>query len=61
MVLRFQRASFIINSNEFVKSGGTMKKLKKSRPAKKAKKNKKSGLKLKRLARKKKLLKSHNN
>jgi hypothetical protein len=37
-----------------------MKKLKKSRPVKKASKNKKSGLKLKRLARKKKLLKSHN-
>lgn len=36
-----------------------MKKLKKSRPAKKAKKNKKSGLKLKRIARKKKLLKGH--
>lgn len=36
-----------------------MKKLKKSRPAKKASKNKKSGLKLKRLARKKKLLKAH--
>jgi hypothetical protein len=36
-----------------------MKKLKKSRPAKKAKKNKKSGVKLKRLARKKKLLKGH--
>jgi hypothetical protein len=36
-----------------------MKKLKKSRPVKKASKNKKSGLKLKRLARKKKLLKGH--
>lgn len=36
-----------------------MKKLKKSRPAKKASKNKKSGVKLKRLARKKKLLKGH--
>jgi hypothetical protein len=36
-----------------------MKKLKKSRPAKKAKKNKKSGVKLKRLARKKKLLRGH--
>ena len=36
-----------------------MKKLKKSRPAKAAKKNKKSGLKLKRLARKKKLIKGH--
>lgn len=36
-----------------------MKKLKKSRPAKKASKNKKSGLKLKRLARKKKLNKGH--
>jgi hypothetical protein len=36
-----------------------MKKLKKARPAKKASKNKKSGLKLKRLARKKKLLKGH--
>jgi hypothetical protein len=36
-----------------------MKKLKKSRPVKKAKKNKKSGIKLKRLARKKKLLKNH--
>ena len=35
-----------------------MKKLKKSRPAKKASKNKKSGLKLKRLARKKKLTKA---
>jgi len=34
-----------------------MKKLKKSRPAKPAKKNKKSGLKLKRLAGKKKLMK----
>lgn len=38
-----------------------MKKLKKSRPAKKSKKNNKSGLKLKRIARKKKLLKGHNN
>jgi hypothetical protein len=38
-----------------------MKKLKKSRAAKPAKKNKKSGVKLKRLARKKKLTKSHNN
>jgi len=38
-----------------------MKKLKKSRPAKKASKNKQSGLKLKRLARKKKLTKSQNN
>lgn len=37
-----------------------MKKLKKSRATKKAKKNKKSGIKLKRLARKKKLLKGHN-
>jgi hypothetical protein len=37
-----------------------MKKLKKSRPAKKATKNSKSGLKLKRLARKKRLTKSHN-
>jgi hypothetical protein len=37
-----------------------MKKLKKSRAPKKATKNKKSGVKLKRLARKKKLLKSHN-
>ncbi len=37
-----------------------MKKLKKSRAAKKPSKNKKSGLKLKRLARKKKLLKNHN-
>lgn len=37
-----------------------MKKLKKSRPAKKVSKNKKSGLKLKRLARKAKLTKSHN-
>ena len=36
-----------------------MKKLKKSRPAKKASKNKKSGVKLKRLARKRKLLKGH--
>jgi hypothetical protein len=36
-----------------------MKKLKKSRPAKKPSKNRKSGLKLKRLARKKKLLKGH--
>jgi hypothetical protein len=36
-----------------------MKKLKKSRSAKPAKKNKKSGVKLKRLARKKKLLKNH--
>ncbi len=36
-----------------------MKKLKKSRPAKKVSKNKKSGLKLKRLAGKRKLLKSH--
>lgn len=36
-----------------------MKKLKKSRPAKKASKNKKSGLKLTRIARKKKLLKRH--
>lgn len=36
-----------------------MKKLKKSRPAKKASKNKKSGLKLKRLARKRKLLQGH--
>lgn len=36
-----------------------MKKLKKSRPVKKATKNKKSGVKLKRLARKKKLLKGH--
>ena len=36
-----------------------MKKLKKSRAPKKAKKNKKSGLKLKRLARKRKLLKGH--
>lgn len=36
-----------------------MKKLKKSRPAKKPSKNKKSGIKLKRLARKKKLLKNH--
>ena len=36
-----------------------MKKLKKSRPAKKASKNKKSGLKLKRLAKKSKLLKAH--
>lgn len=36
-----------------------MKKLKKSRAAKPKKKNKKSGLKLKRLARKKKLLKNH--
>ncbi len=36
-----------------------MKKLKKSRPAKKVSKNKKSGVKLKRLARKKKLLKNH--
>ena len=59
MILRFQRPSFIINSIQFVKSGGNMKKLKKSRPAKKAKKNKKSGLKLKRIARKKKLLKNH--
>lgn len=38
-----------------------MKKLKKSRPAKTASKNKQSSLKLKRLARKKKLTKSHNN
>ncbi len=38
-----------------------MKKLKKSKAPKKAKKNKKSGLKLKRIARKKKLLKNHNN
>lgn len=38
-----------------------MKKLKKSRPAKKATKNKKSGLKLKRLARKKKKTKAANN
>jgi len=36
-----------------------MKKLKKARPAKKAKKNNKSGLKLKRIDRKKKLLKNH--
>ena len=36
-----------------------MKKLKKARAPKKAKKNKKSGIKLKRLARKKKLLKNH--
>ena len=36
-----------------------MKKLKKSRPAKKASKNKKSGVKLKRLAKKKKLLNGH--
>ena len=36
-----------------------MKKLKKSRPAKKASTNKKSGLKLKRLAKKRKLLKNH--
>lgn len=36
-----------------------MKKLKKSRPAKKATKNKKSGLKLKRLAQKKKITKRH--
>lgn len=38
-----------------------MKKLKKSRPAKAKKKNSKSGLKLKRLARKRRLLKNHNN
>ena len=37
-----------------------MKKLKKSRAPKKKKKNSKSGLKLKRIARKKKLLKNHN-
>lgn len=37
-----------------------MKKLKKAKAPKKAKKNKKSGLKLKRIARKKKLLKNHN-
>lgn len=36
-----------------------MKKLKKSRATKKASKNKKSGLKLRRLARKRKLLKGH--
>ncbi len=36
-----------------------MKKLKKSKATKKPKKNKKSGLKLKRIARKKKLLKAH--
>lgn len=38
-----------------------MKKLKKSRASKKAKKNSKSGIKLKRLARKRRLLKGHNN
>lgn len=38
-----------------------MKKLKKSHATKSASKNNKSGLKLKRLARKKKLTKSHNN
>lgn len=38
-----------------------MKKLKKSRPVKKASKNNKSKLKLKRLARKRRLLKNHNN
>lgn len=37
-----------------------MKKLKKSRPAKAKKTKKKSGLKLKRIARKKKLVKNHN-
>ena len=36
-----------------------MKKLKKARPAKKATKNKQSGVKLKRLARKKKLMKGN--
>lgn len=36
-----------------------MKKLKKSRPAKKATKNRQSAVKLKRLARKKKLTKNH--
>ncbi len=36
-----------------------MKKLKKSRAPKKAKKNRKSGVKLKRVARKKKLLRNH--
>lgn len=38
-----------------------MKKLKKSRPAKTASKNRQSATKLKRLARKKRLTKSHNN
>jgi len=37
-----------------------MKKLKKSKAPRKAKKNKKSGLKLRRLARKRKLTKNHN-
>lgn len=37
-----------------------MKKLKKAKAPKKVKKNRKSGVKLKRLAKKKKLLKSHN-
>jgi hypothetical protein len=58
---RSQKRSFIIDYIEFLNCGGIMKKLKKSRPVKKAKKNAKSGLKLKRLARKKKLLKNHNN
>jgi hypothetical protein len=55
----FSNAFFYYKLNRIYYLGGFMKKLKKSRPAKKAKKNKKSGLKLKRLARKKKLLKAH--
>ncbi len=56
---RFQSPFSIIRSVELFISGGFMKKLKKARPAKKATKNKKSGLKLKRLAKKRKLLKAH--
>jgi hypothetical protein len=40
--------------------GATMKKLKKSKAPRKANKNKKSGLKLRRLARKRKLIKNNN-